>query len=109
MVNLLTPPGLVVHHVLQVHYAETQVSRFVLPAHAEDPLLGVVLADIFAHAEQRLHEALSRDVHYRRHLSEVLRLDDHSQALLRKRAEQPPAVGERPLRKSSELPAPSMV
>ena len=72
VVELFLAPGLGVHDVLEVRHAEGEVAALILGGEAEDLLLGVVLGDEFAHAEERLHEAFADEVEEGGHFREVI-------------------------------------
>jgi hypothetical protein len=100
-VDLLTSFGLGLEDVLEVHDAEGETTGLVLGAEAEDRLLGGVLADEFAHAEETLHEAFGLGVHHGGHRGEVARLEEVAQAIVGPWASRPPPLARVCLRKTS--------
>lgn len=86
--------GFGIEDVFEVHDAEGEVARFVLGAHAEDALVGLGLADEFAHAEHRLDEAFGLDVHEDGHFGEVACFDEGAEAEAGALGEEAAAIGE---------------
>ena len=73
VVEFFLAPGLGFDGVLGVGDAEGEVAALVLRGEAEHALFGLVLADQFAHAEERLDKALGEKVEDGGHLGEVVK------------------------------------
>ena len=77
-----------------------------LRAEAEDGLLGGVLAEQFAHAEEALHESFGLDVHHGGHLGEVTGLQQVADGVAGALQEEAAAVGEDALAEDLEVAGP---